>query len=87
MSLGLNVLEGVLNVHAVIAPGSGVDFGDGFEIAKIGRLDGRCVGRRPLPTKQALLITGQRSSQTHGSEKKRKCKAEQGRNGTGVVRI
>ena len=56
MAFSLDVLKGVLDVHAVIAPGGGVDFSDGFEIAEIARLNGRCVGRRPLPTKQHAVV-------------------------------
>ncbi len=79
MAFSLDVLKGVLDVHAVIAPGGGVDFSDGFEIAEIARLNGRCVGRRPLPTKQHAVVdfAGRKgSSRTHGSEKKRKRNAQ-----------
>ena len=69
----------MLDINTVVAPGGGVDFGDGFEIAEIGRIDRRCVGRCPLATKQHAVVDfagWKGSSRTHGSEKKHKRKAQ-----------
>ena len=79
MAFRLDVLKGVLDVHAVVAPSGSVDLGDGFEVAEIGRFDRRCVGRCPLATKQHTVVDfvgWKGSSRTHGSEKKRKRKAQ-----------
>ena len=79
MAFSLDVFKRVLDVHAVVAPGGGVDFGDGFEIAEIGRLHDRRVGRRPLPTKQHAVVdfAGWKGGRrTHGSKKEDKRKAQ-----------